>query len=1239
MSFIADLFTSHFKERAQIAIGVAEIAIGISTGNPFLVVAGASQVISGVGTMLSGKGPKDGQSTTIRNSVAPWRVIYGQQRVGGTLIYANAWGDSGAYGGNPVVPWMLDLVIEIACHPCLAIDEVLFDQQRVQIDTNKIPTNALAGYSIPRHPDAGSGTSFTPLNNGSTPYTIDSISRNAHGLVTVVLHLDIPYLTAGDQIKIRNVTGDLTLNGTFQVQQIISRISGVLTFQYLNGGAVVTGSGGQAVTLWPDYNNNVYFEPMLGTQALGETFAGMTAGTPFQGGNKLVALSSPGAAGGTPITNLPGGQWTRYCSGVGRTAVFLRLQLDRNGPNNTSKYFKGGIPQFSFLVRGKCDIYDPDTDGRGYTANAALCIADALSSKVWGFGAEYGTEIPYPELVIAKNICAEPVDLANGGTESRYECHGSFELTGSPGDILQNMLTSCGGRLTYNDGKYVIQAAKWVEPIATAYDLQANAVSPPPIWKPTVSIRDLYNGVKGTFIAPNNLYQSTDFPRYSQDVKHGYAPGVAWDDAVTYSIGDMVVFSGISYVSLVNDNLDNLPVLPSEFWALTAIHGDINVIADGGKRRWLDIQLPFTTSYTCAQRLAKIELLRRRWQADPTHPGLQGRGTGTFTCNMSAYQFVPLDIIKANCAFLGWENKELEISAVRLVPAASSDGKAMVLSVELDVVEVDSGIYSWSDEEEQSPQGYQQIEPLLNTVVETVPYPWSPGHAVPLSGDFLEGTSASFGIMPFYGADAAGTPTATLQISGYLPITAIDQEIGGPQFHCSSAGTGSSLRTGTYVIGVSAWNNSSPAHANTDYLTLQYVSVLAGETITVTITQWQSGDAGGEVFMAEWAPDGASFVFHRQALVPVGATSLTISSFNVSTPGGPDPIFNHLSVTWQQLVHAGCWAQQVFSVTSNTITINGDGMTLNQWAGYTLSLLAKFDPSIEVPILNMPIASSTASASTLFGPQFVLTIGPNALGHTLPDLTTLIEVFDLVTMRFNPTFTATTFSDPNIVNGYYPTGVTGDLAAGKVAIVLSGPDKGDVVTVDSVTSPTEFTLSSPWKITPNSGDIVIICDPAKAPEIKGARVTVPKSGTTGVVASPRIENLSAGQWLFTVRAEDSQNEYCPDNYAPNRELYIFGSGLTRTVASNTTQYYTDGRMNCDTSAGNIIIQLLPEAQLQQMLLMIVKISDDPNTVTVNVAKYYEAPYSSGTTLTHDTFADGTTTFTLFTAGASRLLKF
>ena len=66
-------------------------------------------------------------------------------------------------------------------------------------------------------------------------------------------------------------------------------------------------------------------------------------------------------------------------------------------------------------------------------------------------------------------------------------------------------------------------------------------------------------------------------------------------------------------------------------------------------------------------------------------------------------------------------------------------------------------------------------------------------------------------------------------------------------------------------------------------------------------------------------------------------------------------------------------------------------MTLNQWAGYTLTLAAKVSGAALI-VLNMPVASSTASSGGLF----TLTIGPNAASVQLPDLTTLLAVGDWV---------------------------------------------------------------------------------------------------------------------------------------------------------------------------------------------------------------------------------------------------
>ncbi|HTF65940.1 MAG TPA: hypothetical protein VK638_24950, partial [Edaphobacter sp.] len=476
-------------------------------------------------------------------------------------------------------------------------------------------------------------------------------------------------------------------------------------------------------------------------------------------------------------------------------------------------------------------------DGTGYTENAALCIADYLCQKTWGFKANYGTDVPIDRLIAAANICDEPVQLASGGTEPRYACNGGFPLSLKRGEVLQNLLTSCAGRITYSNGQFVIWPAAWMgssfvpdppfppapgESVAwsfattgpgggefdnppsifnggfgcsgnangTLYSgilsvsggqtiLGQNSVSlvwggfqmPPEIpedavithvypvvkanitpggfqiiectpappgqvifpiggnplpgigpdmgtvegvsigatcqstvpilsfigmqisfvgmavyyttgsdtnpvvpfpgateiqaiaagpfrWRQKVSIRDLYNGVKGTYISPANNWQASDIPPYAQDSDHGYSSGS--------------------------------PLYP---------FGDANLAADGGDRRWFDIQLPFTISCPCAQRLCKIELMRRRQQ-----------GTGTFLFNLSMYKTTVLDVVQLTFPLLGWTNKLLEISAHRFTLAKENQNGVEVvrLATEIDVQETDPSIYEWSPSEELTAQGFQQ---------------------------------------------------------------------------------------------------------------------------------------------------------------------------------------------------------------------------------------------------------------------------------------------------------------------------------------------------------------------------------------------------------------------------------------------------------------------------------------------------------------------------------------------------
>jgi hypothetical protein len=697
-----------------------------------LLTAGTGLVLSGVGTLISGSAQQMGAGIAFasRNPIKSWDVIYGYTVVGGTVVYILGWetGDGNYY---------LDLVVVLCAHQVQSIDRLLFDKQFVQLN--------------------GNGDSFSPVQQN---INIQHIART-NGIVQVTLPADIPLLQVGDRIAVQNITGDYTLNGTFPVAEIIRQVyeigtPGALIFRYVcGGGNSIVDNEGQVLTVWPDYGAKVHMETMLGAQTLGETFPGMLgSGTPIDGNL------------GNLVQN-PHNPWTANCSLVGKACVFLRLHY-------SAAIFSGGLPAISFEVHGKNDIYDPRLGAHGgvgttgYTDNAALVIADYLSmgssgdpNTGWGFKAVWGTELPTATYIAEANICDEDVPLAIGGSipystgtvtvthgsttvtgagttwtaamdggaiivggyiatilsasgtsmtlragfagpngsaqgyeiaygagfEPRYQADGTFDLSHSRGVILQNLLTSCAGRLSFQAGQYILQTGSW-RGASPAPAPSMGSMSGGFRWKTTPQIRDLYNGVKGTYICPANNWHAADIPPYCQDSLHGY--------------------SG-----------------PSDYG------GDSNLAADGGDRRWFDMQLPFTTSPSRAQRICKIELLRRRFW-----------GTGTFRYNMIGYQFTALDVISMNLTLFSWTAKTLEIAAHRFViikQVLESGEEVSALGTEIDVQETDASIYDWSTTEELSPEGYAQ--PYLAN-----PFTPSPPTGLTLESDLSTAVSTPAGL-------------------------------------------------------------------------------------------------------------------------------------------------------------------------------------------------------------------------------------------------------------------------------------------------------------------------------------------------------------------------------------------------------------------------------------------------------------------------------------------------------------
>jgi hypothetical protein len=242
--------------------------------------------------------------------------------------------------------------------------------------------------------------------------------------------------------------------------------------------------------------------------------------------------------------------WTPAHRLAGCAAIYLRLAYDQDA-------FPGGIPNIAVDIEGKDDIYDPRTGTRGYSENAALCLADYMAHPRFGIGAAIGAGdgIEADALIEAANICDEAVPLAAGGIEPRYACNGVVSLAQDPKTVIEAMLSAMAGRVAHAGGAWRLMAGAYRLPeiTLTADDVRAGGM----VLATRVSRAESFNAVRGQFVSPENDWQADDFP---------------------------------------------------------AVTSDIYRAEDGGDEVWRDLSLPFTISSSTAQRLAKIELERARRQ-------------------------------------------------------------------------------------------------------------------------------------------------------------------------------------------------------------------------------------------------------------------------------------------------------------------------------------------------------------------------------------------------------------------------------------------------------------------------------------------------------------------------------------------------------------------------------------------------------------------------------------------------
>jgi hypothetical protein len=212
--------------------------------------------------------------------------------------------------------------------------------------------------------------------------------------------------------------------------------------------------------------------------------------------------------------------WTTDHRGRGICYTAYRFKWDQNK-------FPGGLQPLTAVIRGRKiydagdedqDIDDPTT--WAWSANSALCEADYLrgvpflngdGDVVRLLGLRLPDERVNADILLASaNACNEDVPLAVGGSENRYETHGSFDCDSDHPSVIASLESAMAGRTLFIAGEAHIRAGYWTPPdfeLTEAMLRRGQRRTRNPL-----SRREKFNLVSGSFKSPDDNWQSVPFP-------------------------------------------------------------------------------------------------------------------------------------------------------------------------------------------------------------------------------------------------------------------------------------------------------------------------------------------------------------------------------------------------------------------------------------------------------------------------------------------------------------------------------------------------------------------------------------------------------------------------------------------------------------------------------------------------------------------------------------------------------
>ena len=321
---------------------------------------------------------------------------------------------------------------------------------------------------------------------------------------------------------------------------------------------------------------------------------------------------------------------------IGKDCAFVYIQMVFD-----AEAFGSGVPQISFEVKGK-KVYDPRNPSAApaFSSNPALCIRDYISDTVYGLKApdsEINDLTSAGGFAAAANVCDQTVNLNPSGTETRYTANGFTNFSADGRNVLDVLLSSCAGRITYTNGKFNMFAGASQTPSMTITDDhlldQVQVVTNP-------QSGNLPNSVKPIHIDATNNFNSVD--------------GIVFEDSTL----------------VANDT-------PS---------GE----SSANYKKQMEVQLPFTTSGTMAQRIAKISLLSQR----------QSTTLSLFT-SLKFFQLQPNDWVYVTNERLNFNQKVFEVISSNI--EVNTSGQVVTIGNRLQLKEVAASVFNYATSDYQDP--------------------------------------------------------------------------------------------------------------------------------------------------------------------------------------------------------------------------------------------------------------------------------------------------------------------------------------------------------------------------------------------------------------------------------------------------------------------------------------------------------------------------------------------------------